>query len=410
MPAEGPVNPHTETSELVSQLRQSLGLLRVAFDATGEAMLIVDSDRFVRWVNQTAAELWGAGLPLRVIGKPLEALISFRQLDQRLLLLTDSHHPLIQAQSGEGQDLFLIQAVSSLDNSQADVLQRMVAWRPITEMGGAFTLLIFRDLEPMEKSLQQQRAFINTLAHELRTPLAILSGSLRRMDRLTPMALPLDSVLNDAIHETKRMAALVDQLLVLSALDTNGFHWNLKCNPYDQFLLRWMDTLDSNHRSSVCLQWPKEPQQCFLELDQIAVNRIFDCLLDNSLRIGQSDVTFSISICIKSSFIDFNVSDDGPGIPDDQEIGALFDRFSRLEIHRALGSGDGCGLGLSVVKGLVEGMGGSVLSGEMRPGGGASKPFEIILRFPIIRDLPGSNVAQEGVHPEVLEDAQKDPV
>ena len=59
MPAEGPVNPHTETSELVSQLRQSLGLLRVAFDATGEAMLIVDSDRLVRWVNQTAAELWG---------------------------------------------------------------------------------------------------------------------------------------------------------------------------------------------------------------------------------------------------------------------------------------------------------------------------------------------------------------
>ena len=67
-----------------------------------------------------------------------------------------------------------------------------------------------------------------------------------------------------------------------------------------------------------------------LELDQIAVNRIFDCLLDNSLRIGQL-TSLSISICIKSSFIDFNVSDDGPGIPDDQEIGALFDRFSRLK-------------------------------------------------------------------------------
>lgn len=410
MPAEGPVNSHTETSELVSQLRQSLGLLRVAFDATGEAMLIVDSDRFVRWVNQTAAELWGGGLPLRVIGKPLESLISFRKLDQRLLLLTDSHHPLIQAQSGEGQALFLIQAVSSLDNSQADVLQRMVAWRPITEMGGAFTLLIFRDLEPMEKSLQQQRAFINTLAHELRTPLAILSGSLRRMDRLTPMPPPLDSVLNDAIHETKRMAALVDQLLLLSELDTNRFHWNLKCDPYDQFLLRWMDTLDSKHRSSICLQWPKEPQQCLLELDQVAVNRIFDCLLDNILRFGQSDVALSISVCIQPSFIDFTVSDNGPGIPYDQDIGALFDRFSRLETHRTLGSGDGCGLGLSVVKGLVEGMGGGVLSGEVRPGRGSSKPFEIILRFPIIRDLPGSNVAQEGVHSEVREDAQTDPV
>ncbi|WP_415408520.1 PAS domain-containing protein [Synechococcus sp. W2B2] len=62
MPAEGSATPQSETSALVSQLRQSLGLLRVAFDATGEAMLIVDSERQVRWVNQTAAELWGGAV------------------------------------------------------------------------------------------------------------------------------------------------------------------------------------------------------------------------------------------------------------------------------------------------------------------------------------------------------------
>ena len=186
MPAEGSATPQSETSALVSQLRQSLGLLRVAFDATGEAMLIVDSERQVRWVNQTAAELWGGGLPLRVIGKRLEALICLRHLDQRLLPLTDSHHPLNQSRLGEGQASLLVQAISSLESSQSDVLQRMVSWRPITEMGGVFTLLIFRDLEPLEKSLQQQRAFINSLAHELRTPLAILSGSLRRLDRQSP--------------------------------------------------------------------------------------------------------------------------------------------------------------------------------------------------------------------------------
>ena len=348
-------------------------------------MLIVDSDRLVRWVNQTAAELWGGGLPLRVIGKPLEALISFRQLDQRMLLLSDSQHPLNQAQSGEGQALFLIQPVSSFEGSQADVLQRMVAWRPITEMDGAFTLLIFRDLEPLEKSLQQQRAFINTLAHELRTPLAILSGSLRRMNRLTPMAPPLDSALKDAIHETKRMAALVDQLLLLSELDTHQFHWNLKRKPFDQFLLQWMDTLDISCRSRVSLQWPKDPQQFHLELDQVAVNRIFDCLLDNCLRLGESDVALTISVCIEETFVHFAVSDNGPGLPDNQDIGELFVRFSRLEVHRTLGEGDGCGLGLSVVKSLVEGMGGSVLTGDERLGSGSSRPFEVVLRFPVVK-------------------------
>ena len=54
-------------------------------------------------------------------------------------------------------------------------------------------------------------------------------------------------------------------------------------------------------------------------------------------------------------------------------------------------------------------MGGAVLSGEVRPGGESSKPFEIILRFRIIQ-LTDFNVDQEGVHPEVREDAQKDQV
>ena len=189
MPAEG-FEPHPETSALVKQLRQSLGLLRVAFDATGEAMLIVDSGHQVRWVNQTAADLWGGGLPLRVVGKPLEALLRLRHLDQRLLTLSDPQHPLNQARLGEGQASLLVQAIVALAGDESDVLQRMVSWRPISELGGVFTLLTFRDLEPLEKSLQQQRAFINTLAHELRTPLAILTGSLRRLERKSDLAQP----------------------------------------------------------------------------------------------------------------------------------------------------------------------------------------------------------------------------
>lgn len=410
MPAEGSATPQSETSALVSQLRQSLGLLRVAFDATGEAMLIVDAERQVRWVNQTAAELWGGGFPLRVIGKRLEALICLRHLDQRLLPLTDSHHPLNQSRLGEGQASLLVQAISSLESSQSDVLQRMVSWRPITEMGGAFTLLIFRDLEPLEKSLQQQRAFINSLAHELRTPLAILSGSLRRLDRNSPLAPPLDRALNNAIDETKRMAALVDKLLLLSELDTDRFHWNLKRAPLDQFLDQWLKSLVADDRSKVHMHWPRTPSNCLMEFDQLAVNRIFDSLLGNSLRFGGSDVAFTIDVVIQSSFVDLIFSDNGPGIPDDQDVSALFERFSRLEAHRTLGEGDGCGLGLSVVKSLVEGMRGQVLfEGESR-GTGSLKPFKVNLRFPIVKTMSGDHVVQGDVDPKVQEDVQIDQV
>ena len=57
--------PADDSGFLIEQLRQSLGLLRVAFDSTGEAMLIIDESRVVRWANQQAADLWGRGITVR---------------------------------------------------------------------------------------------------------------------------------------------------------------------------------------------------------------------------------------------------------------------------------------------------------------------------------------------------------
>ena len=74
MAADHSFDPDHETNELVVQLRQSLGLLRVAFDATEEAMLILDEHHMVRWVNRPAAQWFGNGIALCIIGKQLQKL------------------------------------------------------------------------------------------------------------------------------------------------------------------------------------------------------------------------------------------------------------------------------------------------------------------------------------------------
>ena len=183
MAADYRLDPDSDATALVEQLRQSLGLLRVAFDATGEAMLILDDQRCIRWVNRQAADDFGEGSSLRVIGRQLGSVLILRHLDQRPLLTDDLHHPLNQVVHGEGQTNLLVEIVANQQSSPSQVLQRMVSWRPIVEMKSEFTLLIFRDLDPLERALQQQRSFINRLAHELRTPLAIMNGNLRRLSR-----------------------------------------------------------------------------------------------------------------------------------------------------------------------------------------------------------------------------------
>ena len=59
---------------LLAQLRQSLGLLQVAFDAASEAMLILDPSGEVRWGNQAAADIWTDGLAILLVGRRLEQL------------------------------------------------------------------------------------------------------------------------------------------------------------------------------------------------------------------------------------------------------------------------------------------------------------------------------------------------
>ena len=383
MPAEG-FEPHPETSALVQQLRQSLGLLRVAFDATGEAMLIVDSGHQVRWVNQTAADLWGGGLPLRVVGKPLEALLRLRHLDQRLLTLSDPQHPLNQARLGEGQASLLVQAIVALAGDESDVLQRMVSWRPISELGGVFTLLTFRDLEPLEKSLQQQRAFINTLAHELRTPLAILTGSLRRLERKSDLAQPLDRALGDAIDETKRMAALVDKLLILSELDTDHFHWNLKRAPLRDFLDRWLHSLEPDKRPSVSLQINESISTCWVDLDQVALTRILNTLFENILIDGSEGLVLCVDECRLSGFVDVVVGFNSAEMAGNQQLSRQGSRFSSDEPELAQGDWNASNLGFSVVKNLVAGMGGMLLSNSTHMETSINGYDSVTLRFPVV--------------------------
>ena len=128
------------------------------------------------------------------------------------------------------------------------------------------------------------------------------------------------------------------------------------------------------------------------------------------MRFVGSDVTFTINVVVNSSFVDLSFPDNGPGIPDDQDISALFERFSRLEAHRTPGHGEGGGLGLSVVKSLVEGMRGEVLFEGESPAAGASKPFKVNLRFPIVKTISGEHVVQVDVDPKVQEDVQTDQV
>ena len=349
-----------ESGALIQQMSQSLGLLRVAFDSTGEAMLIVDESSAVRWANQQAADIWGGGITLQMVGRPLSALLQFHHLDRSPLEDEEPSHPLQQALSAEGRSSYLIQALSAPATEKTQLITRSVSWRQIMQMDQSFVLLIFRDLEPLEKALARQRQFINNLAHELRTPLAIITGNLHRMRRKKQFSGNIQQSLSDAAEETQRIGALVDNLLLLSELDTDYRRWKLQIDSLTNFVDRWTVRLNPESRGLLHIVTVNESDDYRVQLDQDAFDLILDNLLNNSRRFCQSKPSIEIRLVQTVSQILLQFIDDGPGINNDDHCVAVFERFSRIEEHRNADMTDGSGLGLPLVKSLMEGMGGSV--------------------------------------------------
>lgn len=359
MAADHSNQSNKEPNELVAQLRQSLGLLRVAFDATEEAMLILDEHHQVRWVNRASAQWLGNGLALRLIGKSIQQVASFRHPDQRDLPYEDPQHPLSQARRGDGQMLLSIQPLLVNDALQTSNVQRMVSWKPISEISEPYLLIIFRDLDPLEKALQQQRSFINKLAHELRTPLAIISGSLKRLSR-SGSTETLPRALEDVRNETRRMVSLVDKLVVLSELDTDQFSWSFEHHPLRVFIEQWLGSLDSTRRRFVQVSIPEQCLSCEIELDHSAFSKVMNQLLDNTLRFSKNDHHFVLHGNMTNDCIELLVTDGGSTTTSDLFTDNLFDRFVKLEENRNPSRGEGSGLGLAVVKALVTGMNGTI--------------------------------------------------
>ena len=360
MAADHSFEPDHETNELVVQLRQSLGLLRVAFDATEEAMLILDEHHMVRWVNRPAAQWFGNGIALGIIGKQLQKVASFRYPDHRELPYGDHQHPLSQAKFGNGQMLLSIQPLLFNESIFPTAVQRLVIWKPIEEIDEPYLLIVFRDLDPLEKALEKQRSFINKLAHELRTPLAIINGNLKRLSRSSGLGQALLRALEDVRSETRRMVGLVDKLVVLSELDTDQFSWTFERHPFHIFMEQWLESLDHDTRKIVQLSISDECLSCEIDLDHSAFERVMNNLLDNSLRFARRDSPFVIHGSIQNDCVELQVTDGGSLAIAGSQLDNLFDRYIKLEENRNTVSGEGSGLGLAVVKELVEGMNGTV--------------------------------------------------
>ena len=216
-----------------------------------------------------------------------------------------------------------------------------------------------RMLDRLESSRARQRAFVADAAHELRSPLANLRVQLE-VTQQHGGALPIEDLLADV----ERLTRLVDDLLILARADAPP------TAPLDVVDLQEVasDAVARYGSARVPVSLSSAEPVCVLG-DALALDRVVANLVDNGVRHAASAVCVSVSagsVSAGSVSVVLTVADDGPGIPAaDRE--RVFERFTRLDDARTRDSG-GAGLGLAIVRDLVQRHGGSVQLLDASPG------------------------------------------
>ena len=221
-----------------------------------------------------------------------------------------------------------------------------------------------------------QTALLNSVSHNLRTPLATITGVL---STLNDAEAPLDegtrrSLTEAALQEAERLNRLVGNLLDMTRLEAGAFKLLLEpCEVADVIgaALEQLSGPLRNRQVQVNIpdDLPLVPMDCVL-IQQVLVN-----LLDNAIKYSPPDMLIEINAYLANQEVEIEVADRGVGIPPD-DLTRVFDKFHRVQ-HP--GTVAGSGLGLTICKGIVEIHGGRIWA-QNRPGGGTVLTFALPLR------------------------------
>lgn len=225
-----------------------------------------------------------------------------------------------------------------------------------------------------EHSLEQQRNILTLVAHELRNPLTPISMIAGRLVRVPSEELPRMQALIE--NQVQHMSRLVDDLLDVSRASTGKLRLDCQIVDMVQIIHQAIDVctavMTAHH-----LHFTAELPECALavEGDPVRLTQILGNLLGNAAKYTPSGGNVTLSVTAEADVLQMSICDDGIGISA-KALPFIFEPFVQ-DVHAVGFSGAGLGIGLTVVRELVEAHGGTVIG--MSDGDGKGSTFIVTL-------------------------------
>jgi PAS domain S-box-containing protein len=294
--------------------------------------LLESNDALSKMLGYTVSEL--GSLSLRDITHPDEPEIDLAYLRKSLGTTGKVLHTEKRFVASDGQEMDTLVSVSFIE---AGHLPHFI--------------LQMTDITQKKRLEEFRQRFVANAAHELRTPVAVISGTASLMRKQDLDAEQMDRCMLALDRQTQRLVRLVDSLLDLTRLQEGRFDVDLVPVPVADVVISVVEATPAPDNVNVEI----DVDQGLIALtDAHALDQMIGNLLVNAFRYGGDSVR--IKAIAEDGAVVLTIEDDGDGV-DEELLPKLFEPFARGKASVKVG---GSGLGLALVKSLAEATGGDV--------------------------------------------------
>ena len=257
--------------------------------------------------------------------------------------------------------------------------------------------LLFRKIQDED---QRKNEFLAMLAHELRNPLAPISNAVHIMRVSGDEPAKITWARDIIARQLKQLVRLVDDLLDVSRITRGKIELKVGVVNVQQVVAAAIETSKPNvdgHRHALSIQLPAETLH--VHGDFARVSQILSNLINNAAKYTPRGGRISVSAAREDDAVAFRVRDSGVGIPPEY-LATIFDPFTQVDRSLARSNG-GLGIGLTLVRRLVEMQNGTVVARSE----GRNRGSEFTVRLPLAVDVASdadANASREPPSPAGL--------
>lgn len=343
-----------DMKEQNSELLHSRNNYKKLLEFLPDAIILKHKSKFI-YANTAAVKLFKASNEQELLDKS-----SFDLTHENYLDVLDEI--LEKQKKGENLEKFVVSKLIAFDGEIIDVEISHIVLEPKEDQ---MYLTVFHDISERIKTENATRLLIETqeseklrteffanLSHELRTPVSVISGALQLMEIDTSEGNSRKYV-GMIKQNCYRLIRLIDNLIDSTKIDVGFLKLNLSCNNIvsviEEIAMSVSSFIESN---GMTLVFDTEIEEKYLNIDTDAFERIMLNLISNSVKFRKENGTILIRIFDKGDSILISIKDDGIGIPLEHQEN-IFDRFKKVD-RSFTRKAEGSGIGLSIVKSLVE--------------------------------------------------------